>query len=382
MAFGLLAPLLLGAGAMGQRVVLDQSARNSSEAIKGFMGQAPGVFEADLFPGEAPIPGLKTAGSGLMGDPSNPQRQMEFAANLMSLSPRDRQAALPLFGQLMQTYSQGALQREGWTRSEGMQRERAAEADRHFNITQTGINDRFQQEYQLSRERFDENVRQFGLTQAQEKLKYDDQRTLAWAANARAEAAAARDKAKEERLANDPFAGIKVPSGYQPAVVTGADGRPAAGVVPMRNTQPWVDAQKEVGTLGQARVLLAELYQDMEKTGPEMWGAKSKEMKSKYSQIVAAVAALQNKGVLQQGEMEQIMEGLPDPSAMGTFKGSAQAAYSKTDEIFKGTLNQRRRAYDGWGLDIQGDTALDAIRAQRSSGFVPKLPAGSKPVGG
>jgi len=382
MAFGLLAPLLLGAGALGQRAVLENSARKSSEAIRGFMGQAPGEFQADLFPGEAPIPGLKTAGSGLMADPANPAKQMEFAANLMGLSPRDRAAAAPLFGQLLNTYSQGALQREGWTRSETMQRERAAQADQHFEITQAGINDRFKQDYDFSRERFNENVRQFGLTQAQEKLKYDDQRRLAWAANARAEAAAAREKAKAEAAAVDPFAGIKVPSGYQPAVVPGADGRPAAGVVPMRNTAPWVDAQKEVGTLGQARVLLAELYQDMEKTGPEMWGAKAKEMKAKYSQIVAAVAALQNKGVLQEGEMEQIMEGLPDPSALGTFKGSAQAAYNKTDEIFKNSLDQRRKTYAGWGLDIQGDTALDSLRRQRASGFFPSLPAGAKPVGG
>ncbi len=55
------------------------------EGMTGLLGQAPGVFEADLFPGEQPIPGLKTAGTGLLANINDPANRARFAAGLMQL---------------------------------------------------------------------------------------------------------------------------------------------------------------------------------------------------------------------------------------------------------------------------------------------------------
>ncbi len=98
-----------------------------------------------------------------------------------------------------------------------------------------------------------------------------------------------------------------------------------------------------------------KMIQLVKEHGSEAFGDKSKVMSNLYGDIIAAVADLQNKGVLQQGEMEQVQQALPNPGDWGstfTANDSILAAYEQFLSQLESKLEGQKSQFDQWGYDL------------------------------
>ena len=105
----------------------------------------------------------------------------------------------------------------------------------------------------------------------------------------------------------------------------------------------------------------------IDKHGTETFGSKSGEMAVLYGQILARVAEAQNKGVLQSGELELIMEQLPDPSTIGSSATSNKrmlASYTTLKNILESRRSDLGQQFKTWGYDIPKSQKKETIQEE------------------
>lgn len=371
---------LLGAGAWGQDAYLNRQGQEAQGRVRGLLGSAPETLPAG-------VAGPANPGTGLMADPADPRRQLEFAAGLMGLPRRERAAAGTLFDSIMGRASQGALQREGWTRQEAAAALAEGNHQKRWEAEQARIDAQFQATNGLARERFEEDKRQYGENQAWEKYKFRQQQAIAWRADARAESAAALEKQLQElRIAQAKGEGdAKLSPGYERVQLVNPDGSRGRVVArPIEGTPDWVKAQEGVDQLALARDNIRKFQASLQKHGTEQVGAGAGEQKQLWSRVMASIGKLDELGTLQAGDLERLKEELPDPTAIMRGPLSTdrmQTALLGLDQTFATKERLAAERYRGWGIRFR--TAGELAPAPR--GGAPGRdapPAGSKPIGG
>jgi hypothetical protein len=340
----LLALGLLGGAAYGQQWFNDKSDAKLAEALGPLIGQGPQPMGP-----EDPATGRMglTGGTGLLADPADPTRQMQFAQGLLAL-PGGRQVLQsfdPMLGR--------ALQSKQWTQQHDTQ----------------------VQQYQLTHDtQVAQFAKQFGLNEQQARLAVDtfEKQQQQWQATFDAQRA---DEAERQRVAREQLAlhgrtvaaeearakggeGPKLPTGYMWT-------QSASGIVPMPmpNTPDFVKAKDAEGALvgatqrdrrvarylhGQEQTTPAGRESAIGRwTGTELWGEEKSQMGMIRAQIVASLGKMQDAGVLQQGDFERYEKLLPDPTSWtGPFSRnkSTLAAYRTLSEQFERKLKQHRES--------------------------------------
>ena len=105
----------------------------------------------------------------------------------------------------------------------------------------------------------------------------------------------------------------------------------------------------------------------IDKHGTETWGNVSGQMAVLYGQILARVAEAQNKGVLQEGELEMIKEQLPDPSTIPSSTTSNKrmiASYTTLKNILESRRSDLGQQFKTWGYDIPKSQKKETIQEE------------------
>ena len=344
MAIGLLAALFAGQTIKNS---MDQRQRDKLQAgINEQFG-----FGLAAAPG-APTPGLPGATGG---QPQfNPDGSIGIQRGQQGLFPQQQQGGIP--------QNPGALFRGG---SQLFSLPGGAELGQNLMRDALG----FQQSNQQQLKRFEQQLLEQGNRFEQQDLSQENQQTFTTLQN---EVSATADL-EQERLdrqsreliaANrlkqdagvDTFDGVSVPQGFYAArddqnkvYVAAAPGSPPY----IKAQQDFFDAESTVGEIDQLLTLLSE-------TGTEMFGGDSARFGILNQKIVSGVAALEDLGVLQEGERENIEKSLPNP---GSFKAGLTAnstirdAYGQLMGLFQTKIGQANRKYSLWGLGSDLDTA-------------------------
>ena len=309
MPISALLPLFLGG--LGIRESLNQSkldeqrAFNASQrgllgqGVQDALGQAPGIFDAPLFPGEAPIPGLETAGSGLLADPNNQANQLQFGANMFGL-PGGAGAGQSLIQQALG----------------------------------------FGQADQKQDNQFEFNANQNLLDRTQR----DDH-------------AAARIF-ENRRIANLKTAGLGDPSlgsiaaGHQRVQLPSGQFTD----VPLPNTPRWTAASEQIQLNEKGVNLIGDLLAEVTgENGFEKFGRGAGRQRVLYEGLVAQAQAMFDKGALQGEERAEIENALINPTDITPFTSDAEIieGYKTAQRILQNALKQKNQLYQAWGLGSQ-----------------------------
>lgn len=145
---------------------------------------------------------------------------------------------------------------------------------------------------------------------------------------------------------------------------------------PQLGSKDYTNASEGYLTVGQGIGEVDQMLKMIDKHGTEAFGPQSGVYENLYGQLLSRVAEAQNKGVLQQGETEMIMKGLPnpgDPLSAFTTNDRIKASYNQ----LRKTLAQKQRIlgqkFKDWGYDLPkvegepdtGWTAEDEAEFQR-----------------
>ena len=356
MAIGLLAALFAG-----------QTIKNSMDQRQRDKLQA-GINEQFGF-GLAAAPGAPTPGlPGVTGGQPqfNPDGSIGIQRGQQGLFPQQQQGGIPPNpGALFQGASQLFSLPGG--------------AELGTNLMRDALG--FQQQNQQQLKNFEQQLLEQGNNFEQRDLEQENQQTFTGLQNqigAKADLEQERlDRRSRELIAAnrlkadagvDTFDGVSVPQGFYAArdannkvYVAAAPGSPPY----IKAQQDFFDAESTIGEIDQLLTLLEE-------TGTEMFGGDSARFGILNQKIVSGVAALEDLGVLQEGERENIEKSLPNP---GSFKAGLTAnstirdAYGQLQGLFQTKVGQANRKYSLWGLGSDLDTATRRICAgSRSRG--------------
>jgi hypothetical protein len=354
-------PLLLGLGILAaNQFAKDKRDDTLASQYRGLLGVSPGAMGP---PDEGGAMGGQTGGTGLLADPKDIGRQMEFAAGVAGLrgqQPAGLQMLNAAFGRAQQQSEQAQqaqqfgqqFQRSGeqFAQTFGAGREDAAamqaRAEREFELRQ--------REAQRQGEQWRQ---QFGLSQR---------------ADQRAEAMLGMERDKANAPPDAP-AMPKLPVGwtYQPGPAGEAIAAPIPGTTDwstgVAKAESLQSADKRIGQMldmlqGAEETTPAGRQQRKGGVGSELYGENAAKYSVLRGQVIADVAKLRDMGVLQAGEMERIEEQLADPTTWGAmFTGNRRMGkgYEELRKQFKEKREQHFRA-NPW--------------------LIPSVPAGYEPV--
>lgn len=331
----LLGPLIasaLGLGILGTG--RDYLQRRDAERVRGLLGEAGGNIMGP--PDEAGGMGYQP-GYGLLADPSDPRRQLEYAAGIMGL-PGMQGLGGNMLNQAFARLQQG----QQFDVTRGDQREQ-------FNLTRGDRLTEQERQARMEQIRLDNWLMQY---QAQRGDTMFSQR-LAANADRRAEAAAAAERA----AANNPAALLPKPiAGY--TWMQGRDGQLMQA--PIRGTPDFVKATEGDDALAAAVGGIRRIFDIVDGaertvngrvvraggTGFEMFGDKAGELGMLRSQVISALGKARDLGVLQKSDYEALSEQVPDfASNWAPYKGAkARGALTELQRQFEAKRQAMRRS--------------------------------------
>jgi hypothetical protein len=339
----LLALGLLAGGALGQDWYKNRQSAELAEALGPLLGKAPEAMgPEDPSTGRMGLSG----GAGLLADPADPTRQMQFARGLLGLpgGMQALQAFDPMLGR--------ALQSKQWTQSQ----ERQAQ---QYEQTESRLSEQFGKQFGLSQQQADEMARQHIVQQQQWEQTFAQQQAESRArqANQASQLDIERQRLGLERGKALAGEGPKLSTGYMYAPS-------ASGIVamPMPGTQDYAKAKDGEGALQAADRQIGELldtFMGKEQitpagkkvrvggSGTELWGEQASRMSMLRAQIVASLGKMQDAGVLQEGDFKRYEGLLPDPSSWSgplSRNKSALTSYNTLRDEFGDKLKRHRDA--------------------------------------
>jgi hypothetical protein len=343
---------MLAAGSYGQQKYKDYRDDETASKYRGLLGAGPGPMGP---PDEAGNMG-QTQGQGLLADPTNIQRQLEFAAGVSGL--RGQQApGLNLlnaaFGRAQQQ-AEAAQQQQQFGQNFAAGRQDAAAVQNRFDQGQATQAQQWQQQFDAGRgdaaQHAQQWQQQFGAGRddsARQAMQWEKEFGLHRNADQRAAAEAAQQGNAGPALA-------KLPAGWQ--YQAGPGGEPMAAPVP--GTTDWTTgvskaeslqaAQERIGTMldmlqGKEQMTLAGRKLRINGSGTELYGPKAEQYSVLRGQVISDVAKLRDMGVLQQGEMDALDKQIKDPTSWGaafSHNSTIAAGYEEMRDLFKKKLEQ------------------------------------------
>lgn len=309
MAFGLGLLATLAAGRYGLDQYMDrrEADRNSmlQEGISNALGAAPTVFDADLFPGEAPIEGLYNAGTGLLADPSSVENQLQFSSDIFAL-PGGQEFASSIFENAL-----GYAQRN-------------VEQDAADNAADERL------------------TRQLGARR-QEHIENLDSKNY-WAAMGYMQ-----DEAQAAAQLDQPMTGFEFRD-------VGGERRQ----VPIMNSKAWREGFAKQQHYEAMITGLDELMDTFSETGTETTpGAARGKLKSLQRIMAVSMKDILDLGVLSEEELRLVQDIIQDPTgigASGRLNSEIMAGYKVAMDMLQRKLRDHNRLTEGWrGLGSQLD---------------------------
>jgi hypothetical protein len=324
----LLALGLLAGNALANDYV-DKSRREKlSEGLGGLLGKPEGARAGDEGPVQVP-------GSGLLADPSDIQKQMQFAQGLMGLP--GGATALQSFAPLLNQ----AIQSKQWTAGQAQQ------ADQ-YGRTEQRLVDQFAQTKDWQQQEADRLQSNWKAQFEQQAAQQAFQRQMEGARLQLSRQSEAR------QAAADKVGSSKLPSGY--GVVDTATG---VSLAPMKGTENYAKAVGAEGAIVNAMGAIDSLMdqylgKEVETrggnvvrrggVGSETWGPAAAEMAGKRGGLLAALGQAREMGVLDKNEYDRLTQQLPETGEWFRGRGSWEAAYKEIRSQFAGKLKTHRAA--------------------------------------
>jgi len=342
------------------------------------------------------VAGPPAPARGLMADPADIQKQLEFMAGVMGLPRGQRAQAGQLFDAIMGRASQAQENRIGRQFQAGENQLSRAQAQQHWEGTEARIGNQFERQMEHNQEQFAFEREKFGDEFAFRQKQHRDQQALAWASENRQQN---RDNllnagtrldilAKQQGLLAGPE--VKLPTGYRAVTLpTGVPtdqplGRGVAGPVrtdpgqvvaaPIPGTPDWTKAQEGMDAITTARQNIRQYQEHFQKHGAQQFGAEAGKQKEYYERVVESVRVLKNTGVLNVGEIPILREELPDPTAIvraPILRSRITSQLTALDETFGRQEQILRERYRGWQLRIPEKREEERGRAAPPEGSVP-----------
>lgn len=350
---------MLGLGQMGANTISDRrDARNNTllqGGIQAAMGERPSAFNADLFPGEAPIEGLYNEGSGLLADPNDMGNQLEFASAIFN------QPGGAEFGGNIFRDALGYGQK----------------------------NQQFQQQEQRLGGQFDQSLQQ-NNEQFRARLATDS----FW---------------KDQNLANDQYefqqgqqADLNKPPPNMEWALDQQSGQPLMDQtgqripVPGFNSPTWLKYKGTQDGLESNIETMDELITLFDQSGTEQFPTEAKGRLAAMASVMQLRAKdFLDTGALSQDELALINKVIRDPTELlmaGTSRAEIKGGYNEALKLLQRALRQNNQSTSGWRgmgsqLDRQTpsqaraaqDQAIADTRAQQM-GLTDERPAAGQPA--
>jgi hypothetical protein len=347
----------LGAGAIAAKKIGDNERASGADKVGSLLGEPP----RDMGPPTEEGQMGRAPGFGLLQDPGKFENQARFMQGLLSLPSGQRDRASQMYGDMF-----NRLQQQGqFTSQEGrLGTQWGAEQQQRANL------------YDTQGKQWDRTFNANRLEAAQ-RLAIEAQRL----------------QIEQQR------AGAKEGDGLPKLSPGWMYGQSASGMVamPIPGTKDYADTTGAEQSLVSADSNIGrflDVYAGKRQgqhgirvggTGNEISGERAGELSSLRAKIIADVAVLQNKGVLQQGELEMIEKQLSDPTKLladfTSTKGGTVKAYETLQQQFRDKLVAHRNA-NPWLLPAPPPGAVIDGAAPPRSPATPPRPSGGGGTGG
>lgn len=345
-------PLILGA-MLGGDLYKRYQQKQEDEALAAQYSQLLGQAPQEMGPPEATGAMGYKAGTGLRGNPNDPNEQLQFAIGLAAMPGQQREGLSMLQGawqraQQASQFDRGqAQQADQFNRSEDRQASQFKSAQDLQREESSAAANRWLQQFTAGRE-------DAATSQGFERERLGMSREqLGLARNADARAQAAADAKPAPGAPELP----KLPVGMM--YVDSSSGTVAAPIPGTPDYAKVIDTQKQLGKAQANIARIVDIVAGVEQTTPagkkirtggagsELYGEKAAELSTLRAEVIADIAKLRDLGVIQQGEMEGIDKSLPDPTSWASAVGlnrnaSTVKAYETLREQFKNKQTAHR----------------------------------------
>jgi hypothetical protein len=330
--------LALAGMAYGQQRWNDRKRGELAEGIKGLLGTPEGARAGEEGPVQIP-------GTGLLADPANVEKQMQFAQGLLGMRGGDK--ALQAFAPMLQQ----SIQSKQWKAGQDQQQSQ-------FDTTDARLTDQFSQTKDWQKQEADRAQANWTKQFEQQAQQQAMQRQMEGARLALSQRNAAGEQAEREWRMKGGAAGGeagKLPAGY--GVVDTASGR---SLMPMPGTENFGKAKAAEGALTNTIGVIDSLMDDYlgkevtnkltgkperrDGMGSELWGPGYTQMNSKRGSIIAALGTAREMGVLDKNEYERLTKQLPEVDEITRSDKSFAAAYKGVRDEFARKLDTHRKA--------------------------------------
>jgi hypothetical protein len=356
----LLALGMLAGGSSGLQFLKDRRASDLADQYRGLLGSAPGPMGP---PDESGQMGY-TQGKGLLADPKDIGRQLEFASGVAGL--RGQQGVgLQLLNAAMQR-----AQQEAERAQQGQQYDQSAQRQQQqFDLTfgagradAAAAQGRWDQEFGLRKNEI-----------ADQRIRWGKEFGLHENADRRAETLLGmqQQEAVDKQHAGPELA--RLPAGWQ--YVPGAAGQAVAAPVPgttdwskgVEGAQRLQGVDDRIGQMldmleGKERTTKGGVKVRQGGTGSEMFGQRAAQYSVLRGQLISDLGKLREQGVLDQKEYDRLSDQVGDPTTLGSYftrNSTMGAGYEEMRKLFRGKL-QDHIAANPW--------------------LIPSVPAGFEPV--
>lgn len=323
--------LAFGLGQLGAAYYQKQA----QEKLQGLLGTPETARAGEEGPVQVP-------GTGLMADPSDLNKQMEFARGLLATPGGG--AMLAKFAPMLQQ----AIQSKQFQQSEGRQ------ADQ-FNRTEQRMGTQWQSEFDANKAYRDQQQANWQASFDQNAAQAAFQRQMEGARLQLARANADDERAYRQAQLDKKDSGMgAMPAGY--GVVETASGK---SLMPMPGTKDFATVKEGYGATQDA-ISNIEQYMDLylgkeTKTpggntvreggmGSEWTGAGYAAMNAKRNAIIASLGKARDMGVLQEGEYKRLADSIPEADAWFSKPKKFEAAMSGVRDEFRQKLVRQREA--------------------------------------
>jgi hypothetical protein len=351
---------LAGGTAIGQRMA-DKREQEGGDKVTSLLGQGA----RDMGPPTEEGAMGRSPGFGLLQDPGNVENQARFIQGLLTLPKGQRAAASQMYGDMFSRLQQ-----------QGQFKDSQAQQAGQFDRQETRLGNQWGQQFGFQQDEARRAARQWGADFGLRQQEFS--------ARALEQLQKLQDAGKPELP--------KLSPGWM-------YGPSASGTVamPIPGTKDYADVtgveQSLIGAdsnIGRFLDVYAGKQQGAQGirvggTGNELSGEKAGELSTIRGKIIADVAVLQNKGVLQAGELEQIEKMLADPTKWladftSTKKGTTKS-YETLRQQFKDKLVAHRNS-NPWLLPAPPPGAVIDGAAPPRSPATPQRPSSGGGTGG